>query len=183
MEIWHNGQPASKAARLIQSADDFADFLDHAAEGDPDLDRETNIQLDRETNTTPPVRHQANRRIHEFFYVRHPQLCYDCGVDTVRIKEYYMIQFELWETAIPADIQHRELCLGCLETRLGRQLVSTDFIEAPVNYTKDKSERLLNRLGPWFRDFDNWGLKDYKGKSLSELSDRIDGKIIRTPLA
>lgn len=146
MEIWINGQPASKAARLTQSADDFADFLDSTAENDADLNRETNI--------SPPAGHPTNPAMHDFFWDRHPQLCFDCRVDTDRIKEYYMVQFELWRTIIPAELQKREFCIGCLEARLGRQLVSTDFIEAPVNYTPNKSERLLDRLGAHFRALD-----------------------------
>jgi hypothetical protein len=41
------------------------------------------------------------------------------------------------------------LCIGCLEKRLGRTLVPSDFIKAPVNDPAEfsHSDRLLNRLG------------------------------------
>jgi hypothetical protein len=50
------------------------------------------------------------------------------------------------------------LCVGCLESRMGRQLVTEDFTAANFNehqlndFRKPKSERLLRRLtsnGEW----------------------------------
>ena len=47
------------------------------------------------------------------------------------------------------------LCIGCLEKRIGRTLVPSDFPKAPVNDPAewDHSDRLLNCLG-WLWDDD-----------------------------
>jgi hypothetical protein len=38
-------------------------------------------------------------------------------------------------------------CIGCLESRIGRSLKSTDFTDAPVNtVSHSKSERILKRM-------------------------------------
>lgn len=75
-------------------------------------------------------------------------LCLDCQVDTSEIGEYYMVHFELWRKINPAD--KGMLCIGCVEERLGRFLIPTDFLDAPINYkTHDdkSSDRLKARLG------------------------------------
>jgi hypothetical protein len=47
--------------------------------------------------------------------------CADCGADTFEDNhEYYMISDDLWQTA---GADEGFLCIGCLETRLGRQLI------------------------------------------------------------
>jgi len=39
------------------------------------------------------------------------------------------------------------LCVGCLEIRLGRELNSNDFIDAPINRgAVGQSERMLSRI-------------------------------------
>lgn len=81
-------------------------------------------------------------------------LCQMCGEDTEALAEYYMVTFELWKTVVLEEMQPGMLCVGCLEGLLGRELVSEDFLEAPVNYSAYKSERLLARLGEWFRAAD-----------------------------
>lgn len=146
MAIWISGSPVKiNTAHMNQAAADFADLLDSEAENDPEFNNETNVAETAKPPTYAP---------RDIFWRNNLELCADCAIDTGRIDEYYMVQFELWETVVPADIRNRQLCIGCLEARLGRQLVSTDFIEAPVNYTDDKSERLLNRLGTHFRALD-----------------------------
>jgi hypothetical protein len=73
----------------------------------------------------------------------HPQ-CDDCGVITDHLPpdgiptdttpEYYMVQDELWVQARKQPVNEKPdllvtatLCIGCLEARLGRQLVAADF--------------------------------------------------------
>ena len=84
-------------------------------------------------------------------YDLQPRPCTDCGIDTCSITaddrgEYYMVHAAIWRTATklrPASL----LCIGCLETRLGRTLTSADFTDAPVNEPHDRmSERLRSRL-------------------------------------
>lgn len=75
-------------------------------------------------------------------------LCADCGVDTDDIHEFYMVNDELWLQAVPIQKENesRVLCVGCLERRIGRQLTSKDFTDAPVNRNDIYSSRLYKRL-------------------------------------
>lgn len=72
--------------------------------------------------------------------------CADCGLDTWEAKEYYMVHDWLW-LLHGSDLDM--LCVGCLETRMGRRLEPSDFMEAPVNWTGigQHSERLAERIG------------------------------------
>lgn len=81
--------------------------------------------------------------------------CADCGVGTFTIGEYYMVKDDIWEeawagrrkswTSLPGQ---EILCIGCLESRIGRTLMSCDFTDSPVNRDDHdrKSDRLINRL-------------------------------------
>jgi hypothetical protein len=69
-------------------------------------------------------------------------LCLDCAVDTLEIGHYYMVCDELWAVANP-DIKGM-LCFDCLEGRLGRRLVVSDFEDdVPINF--DIPEQLAAR--------------------------------------
>jgi hypothetical protein len=61
-------------------------------------------------------------------------ICNDCGVDTASFpdgkSEYYMVHDGLWSQA---GMEDGDLCIGCLETRLGRKLAPTDFKDVTVN--------------------------------------------------
>lgn len=77
--------------------------------------------------------------------------CADCGIGTSMLGELeYMVRDEVWEQAWAG--RHKPwhelpgqqiLCIGCLEQRLGRTLMSCDFIGAQVNGISD---RLRDRL-------------------------------------
>jgi len=84
--------------------------------------------------------------------------CVDCGVETLptddRPAEFYMVHDAVWAAADMRD-PGGCLCIGCLETRLGRQLTRDDFTDASINdlaHTDDRyawswrSERLRQRL-------------------------------------
>lgn len=75
--------------------------------------------------------------------------CKDCENETFR-SEYYMVYDLVWEIA-HKEKESRDgfLCIGCLEKRIGRQLIANDFIDYPVNSLSFsiKSDRLMNRLG------------------------------------
>lgn len=75
-------------------------------------------------------------------------ICIDCGVDTSNMQEYYMVQPALWKRHVPEDKNNSMLCLGCLESRMDRQLVLDDFTDCPLNDKEygNKSNRFLNRL-------------------------------------
>jgi hypothetical protein len=58
-------------------------------------------------------------------------ICLDCGQDTFISEEYYMLWYRVWRSLHYK--MNGMLCLNCAETRLGRQLVASDFSKAPVN--------------------------------------------------
>jgi len=89
--------------------------------------------------------------------------CLDCGVDTFDIGEMYMVTDELWEHIVGQIVLVFDddgvctertgpglgmLCVGCFETRLGRELTPDDFSDAPINfpYAWGKSTRLIRRI-------------------------------------
>lgn len=51
--------------------------------------------------------------------------CLDCGQDMSVVDEYYMVHDDIWLSVVPGQDGH--LCIGCLEGRLGRELVAADF--------------------------------------------------------
>lgn len=74
-------------------------------------------------------------------------LCEDCGQDTGKMKEFYFVHTELWLSVMTSV--DGMLCIGCLETRLGRQLVASDFPDVSINsprHGSGKSSRLSARL-------------------------------------
>jgi len=79
--------------------------------------------------------------------------CNGCRADVGKIKEFgYMVSKEVWSTAAPNDTHKMDyfLCIGCLEARIGRQLVPSDFpTEIPMNWSGMclRSKRLLLRMG------------------------------------
>lgn len=73
-------------------------------------------------------------------------LCLDCGIDTGHAKEHYFIDLTLWLSAVGS--KQGMLCIGCLETRIGRELKAGDFTNAYINDPKrnSMSTRLLERI-------------------------------------
>lgn len=75
-------------------------------------------------------------------------LCMDCGVDTGKIGEHYMLKDEVWN--LIHDSNKGMLCIEHAEKRLGRKLIPTDFNASHVNRPapgKNFSQRLTERLG------------------------------------
>lgn len=70
--------------------------------------------------------------------------CIGCGVNTFWIREYYMVHDAVWELANPA--RDGMLCVGCIEDRIGRRLMPSDFTDAPCNEWA-VSKRLGDRMG------------------------------------
>lgn len=62
--------------------------------------------------------------------------CKDCGEPTCpgrrhqRGWDWYMVHDEIWEEA---DGGRGDLCIHCLERRLGRRLYAEDFTDYPIN--------------------------------------------------
>lgn len=71
--------------------------------------------------------------------------CLDCGLDTSE-GEYYAVEDDVWLQS-GLDLDGGMLCVGCLETRLGRTLVGADFKDAPIHWLSVQSPRLQDRLG------------------------------------
>jgi len=75
--------------------------------------------------------------------------CWDCAACTLCTNEYYMVNNELWYSATdeldtPTSVM---LCIGCLESRLGGELVASDFPDIPINRgVFPYSTRLQSRL-------------------------------------
>ena len=79
-------------------------------------------------------------RGHQEDAVEFPEfLCIDCNYYTYT-DEYYMVHRHLW-TKYGAETGM--LCIGCLEKRMGRQLMAKDFTPAPINFIFPSSKRLL----------------------------------------
>lgn len=74
--------------------------------------------------------------------------CEDCGECTNCIGEYFMVDDEVWYSAITARSKPDMLCIGCVELRIGRLLTKDDFSDAPLNSLPywERSERLKTRL-------------------------------------
>jgi hypothetical protein len=74
--------------------------------------------------------------------------CMDCGTDTSRAGEYYMVRRELWKLLAPEG--RGSLCIGCLERRFGWTLKWCDFTPCRLNEGAKEgfyqSPRLRNRL-------------------------------------
>lgn len=68
------------------------------------------------------------------------RLCMDCGMNTLPT-EYYMVNDEVWYTAVPEG--KGMLCIGCLESRLGRSLNQNDFTDALINSVNEKESKRL----------------------------------------
>ncbi len=89
---------------------------------------------------------------HSIGYDYRDTTCGDCGVETNHqlsdSAEWYMVCRPIWQLANSVNPVHI-LCIGCLENRIGRQLVPADFSDVPLNILSgfERSERLRNRLG------------------------------------
>jgi hypothetical protein len=59
--------------------------------------------------------------------------CNDCGIDVVEAGEFYMLRREIWEGELGL-LMSDNLCIGCLEKRLGRKVSLTDMGSIP-NYS------------------------------------------------
>jgi hypothetical protein len=60
-----------------------------------------------------------------------------------------MVTDPLWIQAVGVRGMFGLQCIACLERRIGRQLIPTDFTDCPVNRDpfRPRSQRLEDRLG------------------------------------
>jgi len=73
-------------------------------------------------------------------------LCLDCGVDTARQGELYMLIDSTWSLTGLGKVGM--LCVQHVETRIGRQLKPSDFNDSYLNRPRTgiKSNRLIQRM-------------------------------------
>lgn len=81
--------------------------------------------------------------------------CQDCGRDISKMREYYSVRDDVWQQATGGSPKIM-LCIGCLETRLGRRLNKDDFTTALVNHGPKCGARMLNRLQGRFNGSEEW---------------------------
>lgn len=73
-------------------------------------------------------------------------LCDDCGADCIEIGEYIILQPDAWQRNLGLRWSNN-LCVGCIEKRLGRRLQPRDFLTWPrYSWTHPYSTRLLARM-------------------------------------
>lgn len=76
--------------------------------------------------------------------------CVDCGINTIVIRESYMVHDSVWKKAGMKKCGGK-LCVKCIEKRLGRKLNCRDFFMIGLNldaymYPHRASKRLRKRL-------------------------------------
>jgi len=73
-------------------------------------------------------------------------LCLDCGVDTGKASEHYMLNDQTWQ--LTGLGKYGMLCIGCVERRIKRKLNAKDFNNSYLNKprTGSMSARLLDRM-------------------------------------
>lgn len=64
-----------------------------------------------------------------------PRICDDCGKNLARAGEYYMVKDSVWEEA-GMENGSGDLCISCLEDRLGRELDKSDFPKMNADLSK-----------------------------------------------
>jgi hypothetical protein len=72
--------------------------------------------------------------------------CNDCGVDVLAAGEWYMAGADIWNRQLGLSWSDN-LCIGCLEQRLGRRVSFPEVGPASSRRNNPTSARLLDRLG------------------------------------
>jgi hypothetical protein len=94
------------------------------------------VRDDAEHDSPAAIKKHYSRFLTKFDSRNINNFCMDCRVDTEKNGEYYMLHTELWYSI---NRKYRgKLCLLCVERRLGRDLTSADFLDAPINSIKTK---------------------------------------------
>lgn len=73
--------------------------------------------------------------------------CMQCGVNTSKIREFYMLYPEIWHRATVVAERAGMLCIGCVEDRLGTRLREIDFDIRWAHLGPNPSDRLRDRRG------------------------------------
>ena len=73
--------------------------------------------------------------------------CNDCGVNVIEAGDYCMLRRRIWRDTFGLGITDN-LCLACIETRLGRAITIADAITFPIVDGYPMSDTLHARLFP-----------------------------------
>lgn len=81
-------------------------------------------------------------------------ICMDCKMDVGDKSELFAVHKGLWYKVVKGEDRNKDLCVGCLEERIGRRLRPEDFPDWPINtdYLLFRSHRLIDRMS-WIRDY------------------------------
>jgi hypothetical protein len=73
-------------------------------------------------------------------------LCLDCGDDTGKSGEHYMLVDSTW--CLTGLEKYGMLCIEDVEKRIGRKLIASDFNDSYLNKPRTgiKSNRLMDRM-------------------------------------
>ena len=71
-------------------------------------------------------------------------ICLDCGEHTGL--EHFYVHLSVWNSVMDSEVGM--ICVGCLEARLGRLLVPSDFTDAHINNPRRNAmtDRLRSRI-------------------------------------
>lgn len=72
--------------------------------------------------------------------------CNDCGVNVIKNGDYCMLRPDIWEVTFGLG-GGDNLCVACIERRLGRKLTFLDFITSPSVEGFPMSDTLFDRFG------------------------------------
>jgi hypothetical protein len=72
--------------------------------------------------------------------------CIDCGVNVIKSGDYCMINPEIWKRQLGLGWTDN-LCIACIEARIGRKLTLVDFCGLASVEGFGPSDILVNRLG------------------------------------
>ena len=70
---------------------------------------------------------------HEILYPKKRPVCIcnDCRVDCAEIGEWYMASPQIWQDTLHLGAENDNLCVRCLEQRLGRRIALDDLCRCP----------------------------------------------------
>jgi hypothetical protein len=72
--------------------------------------------------------------------------CLDCGINVIKAGDYCLLSAKLWKDQFGLG-WNDNLCIACIEARLGRKLSLLDFISFPFVKGFPTSDTLLDRYG------------------------------------
>jgi hypothetical protein len=94
--------------------------------------------------------------------------CLDCGVDTHKMHELFIVHDDLWPLAPQGGV----LCVACLEQRIGRRLEPRDFPRSVPLNRYGGSARLRSRILTLDEVSDKELLELFPGSTIEHLPPR-----------